>query len=68
MKEYLLNASGINCINRSDSGFVQTASILLSVYFQKEREMEILGISYGAAIAVGYGMFFYHNTGARKEH
>ena len=30
--------------------------------------MEILGIFYGTAIAVGYGMFFYHNTGDRKHH
>lgn len=29
--------------------------------------MEILGIFYGTVIAVGYGMFFYHNSGERKH-
>jgi len=30
--------------------------------------MEILGIFYGSVLALGYGMFFYHNTGSRKSH
>lgn len=29
--------------------------------------MEILGIFYGAAIAIGYGMFFYHNRPGAKH-
>jgi len=29
--------------------------------------MEILAVIYGTFIAVGYGMFFYHNSGSRKH-
>lgn len=29
--------------------------------------MEILAIIYGVLITIGYGMFFYFNTGDRKH-
>lgn len=37
-------------------------------FFKGADDMEILGIFYGTVIAIGYGMFFYHNTGDRKHH
>ena len=37
-------------------------------YFSKGAdEMEILGIFYGSVIAIGYGMFFYHNRPGAKH-